>query len=212
MLFGLLMLLSVNLGEAWHTAVAIGLALSAAVFAIIALSVLYRRKRKLVDWTVRFWRLGLAHLLVIAVLIPIYLLSESAPLMGVLGILIGLGFGLGFVISVMMGMLQKIVPFLVYLHLQRRCLSNPAAMPSLPNMKTIISTHQSRQQFYLHSLGLVLLYGAVVIPEMRLVAALILLTDFAWLGYCIWGAARCYTRSLSKIETTPAAALSANHH
>ncbi len=202
LLFSLLILLSLGVGPLLHTTAIIGIALAAAVFAVIALKVLDRRKRKLVDWTVQFWRLGLAHLLVTAAVIPLYLFTESASLTGALELFIGLGFGLGFIVSIMVGMLQKIVPFLVYMHLQRNCVSNPAAMMSLPTMKTIISSDQSRKQFYLHSLALALLYVAIVFPVLRPVAALVLLADFGWLAFTLRHAAGCYQSALKVIDTT----------
>ncbi len=180
-----------------------GVFVGAILFASCALATLAKRKRKLVDWTVRFWWLGLAHLLATAVLALLHL-STSGALTGEAGtLLIGLGYGLGFVGSVMIGMLQKIVPFLVYLHLQRACLSNPTAMLQLPNMKEIISSRASRIQFYLHAAALGLLYLAVLMPPLAAVAALVLLLDFAWLTATLWRAAGTHTRALAAMTEAP---------
>ncbi len=201
-LFALLILLSLPVGQSLQTAALIGIAITAAVFAITALNVLKKRKRKLVDWTVRFWKLGLTHLLVAAGLLLLYPFVDGVHFSGPLALLIGLGFGLGFVVSVMVGMLQKIVPFLVYLHLQRASLSNPSAMMNLPNMKAIISSDVSRKQFYLHALALALIYFCIALPSLRPAAALVLLVDFAWLGYSLLRAARCYVDALRMIDST----------
>lgn len=202
LLFALLILLSLPVGASLQTTAIIGMAICGATFAVTALRVLNRRKRKLVDWTVRFWRLGLAHLLVTAALLLLYPFGEWMQLGAPLALLIGLGFGLGFVVSVMVGMLQKIVPFLIYLHLQRASLSNPSAMMNLPNMKAIISSDLSRTQFYLHALALSLIYFSVAIPLLRPAAALVLLADFSWLAYSLFRAARCYADALRMIDTT----------
>jgi hypothetical protein len=202
LLFALLVLLSLPVGPSLQMAAIIGISICAAAFAITALQVLNGRKRKRVDWTVRFWQLGLAHLLVTASLLLLYPLAQWVHLSGPLALLIGLGFGLGFVVSVMVGMLQKIVPFLVYLHLQRASLSKPVAMMNLPNMKVIISSDLSRKQFYLHALALALIYFSVAMPWLRPTAALVLLADFAWLAYSLFRAARCYANTLRMIDTT----------
>ena len=202
LLFAWLILLSLPVGQMLQTAAICAIAISAAVFAITALKVINGRKRKLVDWTVRFWQLGLAHLLVIAPLLLLSPFAAGVPFGGSLPLLIGLGFGLGFVVSVMLGMLQKIVPFLIYLHLQRATLGNPIAMTTLPNMKSIISSDLSRKQFHLHTLALALLYFAIAIPWLRPVAAVVLLADFAWLGYSLMRATGCYLEALKNINAT----------
>jgi len=202
LLFASLILLSLPVASALHTAAIVGIAVGGATFAVSALWVLSRRKRKVVDWTVRFWRLGLAHLLASAALLLLYPVAATTQWGGPLALLIGLGFGLGFVLSVMVGMLQKIVPFLIYLHLQRASLTNPSALMGLPNMKSIIPSADSRKQFYLHALALALLYVAVGVPWLRPVAALGLLADFAWLTHSLLRAGRCYGAALRVIDTT----------
>ncbi len=203
LLFALLVLLTLPIGQSLQMAAVFAITICSATFAVCALRVVNRRKRKVIDWTVRFWRLGLIHLLVTSALIPICLLTQSSQLSAVLTLLIGLGFGLGFVMSVMVGMLQKIVPFLIYLHLQRASLSNPLAMMSLPNMKTIIPSDTSRKQFYLHLFALALIYLSVAVPLLRSFAALVLLADFSWLAYSLLRASRCYDVTLKLIESTP---------
>jgi hypothetical protein len=95
------------------------------------------------------------------------------------------------VLSVMLGMLQKIAPFLIYLHLQRKALANPqAVMVKLPHMKALIPTERSRWQYRLQLVLLPSIYLAPWVPWMAVVAGLLLVAAFGWLGYCLWGAWR----------------------
>ena len=159
------------------------------VYATVALKVLMGRKRKLVDYTVRFWQLGLSQLIAAALLALGLVFAEGDAWRAPAELLLGLVFGLGFVLSVMLGMLQKIAPFLIYLHLQRMTLADPrAAMVKLPHMKALIPTERSRWQYRLQLLLLPCIYLAPWDPRMAVVAGLLLVAAFGWLGYCLWGA------------------------
>jgi len=159
------------------------------LYAIVALKVIAGRKRKLVDYTVRFWQLGLSQLIIAALLglglsfVDGYAWRVPAEL------LLGLIFALGFVLSVMLGMLQKIVPFLIYLHLQRMAVASPQAMMvKLPHMKALIPTEHLRWQYRLQLALLPCIYMALWVPCMSIFAGLLLVAVFAWLGKCLWGA------------------------
>ena len=65
----------------------------------------------------------------------------------------------GFGVSAINGMLYKIVPFLVWLHLQ-----GGGGRGRLTNMKEIIPDERARRQWWLHCAGLCLLLGAVWRP------------------------------------------------
>ncbi|MCW8885513.1 MAG: hypothetical protein OQK12_09700 [Motiliproteus sp.] len=151
-----------------------------------ALRVLRQRKRKLVDYTVRFWQFALGNLLALC---GLYLISSSGMDIGIsdsrMELLLGFGFGLGFVVSVMLGMLQKIVPFLIYLHLQRACIEDVNAFMSLPNMKDIIPTSRSKWQYRLHIATVVMFYLCLLVPDLQhyliVTASLIMAANFGWL-------------------------------
>ncbi len=175
--------------------------LTITVWAVGALRVLHHRKRKLLDYTVRFWELALGNLLAAALFWGLYKL-ELNPLGdgGQLYLLLGFGFGIGFMLSVILGMLQKIVPFLMFLHLQRACMSDPKAFMNLPNMKELIPTADSCWQFRLHCTVLILLYLSFVGGEYQQlllrITALALLISFGWLARTLIRADRLYRNSL----------------
>lgn len=172
------------------------------LYATEALKVLWGRKRKLVDYTVRFWQLGLTQLITAALLALGLTLTEGFAWRPPMELLLGLVFALGFVLSVMLGMLQKIVPFLIYLHLQRMTLASSQAMTvKLPHMKALIPTERSRWQYRLQLFLLPWVYLAPWAPWMAIVAGLLLVAVFGWLSYCLWGAWHQYQRVESEIQS-----------
>jgi len=171
------------------------------LYATEAMKVLMGRKRKLVDYTVRFWQLGLSQLIAAALLTLGLTFTESVAWRTPVESLSGLVFALGFVLSVILGMLQKIVPFLIYLHLQRMALASPQTMMvKLPHMKALIPTVHSRWQFRLQLLLLPCIYLAPWVPLMAVVAGLLVVVTFGWLAYCIWGAWRQYEKVESRLQ------------
>lgn len=171
------------------------------LYATEALKVLMARKRKLVDYTVRFWQLGLSQLIAAALLALGLSFIGGAAWRVPVELLLGLVFALGFVLSVMLGMLQKIVPFLIYLHLQRMTLTNPQTMRvKLPHMKALIPTERSRWQYRLQLVLLPCIYLAPWAPWISFVAGLLLVATFGWLGHSLWGAWHQYQTVESKIQ------------
>ena len=167
--------------------------MAAILYAIVALKVLMARKRKLVDYTVRFWQLGLSQLIAASLLALSLIFAEGGSWRTPVESLLGLVFALGFVLSVMLGMLQRIAPFLIYLHLQRMTVANPQVMMvKLPHMKALIPTERSRWQYRLQLVLLPSIYLAPWVPWMAVVAGLLLVATFGWLAYCLWAAWRQY--------------------
>jgi len=122
-------------------------------------------------------------------------LQQQAPVM------IGIFMIYGFAGSVIMGMLQKIVPFLSYLHLQRRCISNFELLKTLPHMGEIISEPRSRWQFRIHLSALLALLAAAMTGMFTGAVALLLAVDFAWLGFTLVSATRLYRNTAMRIST-----------
>ena len=95
-----------------------------AIFAATTLWLLAHRRRKVGDASLAFWRLGLMSLLAAVACVPLALRQQSSdPTLLLAGVL----FMAGFALSVVNAMLYKIVPFLIWLHLQQRISANPAA-------------------------------------------------------------------------------------
>jgi hypothetical protein len=132
-----------------------GVALGAAGFAAFAAvtgALLLRRKRPKPDVTNLFWYTALASLLAACGLAVL----ADAPL--ALGVLLVAGFAF----SAINGMLYKIVPFLVWYHLQE---SVEGGCRSVPGVKTMIPVAWTRRQFGMHAVALALLLGACVRPD-----------------------------------------------
>jgi hypothetical protein len=159
-------------------------------WAIMTLHVLRLRKRRAPDPVVWFWRLATV-LLMIATLVLWF--SPGSELT------VGVIFVVGFVLTVMIGMLYKIVPFLVFLHLQRACLSQPERFGELPTMHSVIPVSRARRQFFLHGITVVLCVAATRVPAMGPVAATVLAADCAWLGFSIRRGWRCHERMLEQL-------------
>ncbi|HEY9145784.1 MAG TPA: hypothetical protein VIN36_03790 [Thiobacillus sp.] len=144
-----------------------GLAGGILLFALATLRLQARRRRKLPDVTLDYWRLGMASLIacvvvwLVAQFRPAWADSDAYPLW--LGVLfIG-----GFAVSVVSGMLYKIVPFLAWFHLQAQL---QARAGSIPTMKDMIAGRWTRWQFRLHFVACVLLIAATRWPHLAVAA------------------------------------------
>lgn len=182
------------------------LSASAVIYALTRIYLLNRRKRKIADITARYWRLSMTCLSLAALLTLVTYFKAIRSGVDALQLQLYIGLGIlliyGFAISVIQGMLQKIVPFLCYLHLQRRCLANLQLLKALPHMGNIIPAAHSRWQFHLHLGALILLLAAAVNSLFCWPAALLMSADFAWLAYTLSRAVSVYRKSMMEIETT----------
>ncbi|MES9904847.1 MAG: hypothetical protein ABW168_19500 [Sedimenticola sp.] len=136
-----------------------------AAFALITLHLQSRRRRRIVDVTLLFWRTGL--LFVVASLL-LWFGAQWFPLIGDSSrypLLLGEGLLIGGALSFVNGMLYKIVPFLSWFHLQNHQISLMCMTVSVPNMKELISDQQGKWQFYAHLGGVLLLQPAIFLPE-----------------------------------------------
>ncbi|WP_214660536.1 hypothetical protein [sulfur-oxidizing endosymbiont of Gigantopelta aegis] len=183
-------------------------------FISYTLKLLQQRKRKIADVTIHFFYLALISLLVAICLWWLFHLWPSGELLNYyrqyefsLGILLIYGLAS----SAIIGMLQKIVPFLIYLNLQNLSFKHPESMsvkPNLvPNMKMIISSKQSRWQMYFHSASLMLLIISVYFQAIVIVAGLAVLLNFAWLSYALWQGFYLYNKSQQAILNFPQSVL-----
>jgi hypothetical protein len=186
------------------TMLAIILGLTVLVYAGFGLHLLRQRKRRVPDATVLFWQLGLSSLglavLAFWVELPVPASGETGTVHHKAWLLAGVLAIIGFAGSIIMGMLQKIVPFLAYLHLQRRCAGNIDAIGCLPHMYAIIRPAHSRRLLYLHGTAVAALAGAVIYPPLTRLAAVILLFDFGWLAYLLSRAMWIYAKTGRRLE------------
>lgn len=146
-----------------------GLAVGILVFALATLRLQSRRRRKLPDVTLNFWRLGMASLIacvlvwLMAQLWTAWANSHAYPM------LLGVLFIGGFAVSVVNGMLYKIVPFLAWFHLQAQL---QARAGSIPSMKDMIAERAMRGQFRVHLIACLLLVAATLWPQLAITAGI----------------------------------------
>ncbi len=136
------------------------LALLFVLFALQTLRLQQQRKRRLADVTLDFWKLAMGCLMLSVAVWALGQWLVWSPLDMVLGAL----FLLGFAASAVNGMLYKIVPFLVWLHLNNRLQAQGSWQGSVPNMKQIIAVRATRWQFRLHMLALFVLLVTLSLP------------------------------------------------
>ncbi|NOR51853.1 MAG: hypothetical protein GQ470_04460 [Gammaproteobacteria bacterium] len=114
-----------------------------ALYASIVLWLQQQRKRRLPDITLNYWRVSMIALLVSMVLWLVGYLSGEPRWMES-GVTV---FIMGGVLSAVSGMLFKIVPFLVWLHLNNLYQSAGAWQGNVPNVRQVIPERYSRWQF-----------------------------------------------------------------
>jgi hypothetical protein len=164
-----------------------------------SLLLIERRKRKISDVTLNFFRLSLVSLLSVLFVWWFQTINASLQFEFVLAILLIYGLAL----SAMIGLLQKIVPFLIYLHLQNLSFKHLGSITLIPNMKNIISTEYSQIQFMLHIISLVLLLISVFYTQLVHYTAVVILANFLWLNYCLLQSLLLYQHRRKKILTYP---------
>lgn len=164
------------------------------LFAALALMTLHlqrRRKRRLADVTLDFWRWAMVCLL---------LASLSWPLFHVFGERFELAWGvlviLGFALGVISGMLYKILPFLVWLHLNNRLQTAGAPQTKVPNMRQIIPEKRCRWQYRAHVVTTLMLLAAIVWAPLTLLAGLSLAGSSLFLAANLFKAVAVYRQHL----------------
>lgn len=190
--FLLLLLAPTNLAPVLRGVPEILLAGGFAVFALTTLWLQAKRRRKVPDVSLDLWRGGLISLLSA---IALWLAAQLVPAIGDLqgyGILLGVLMIVGFAMSIINGMLYKIVPFLVWFHLQGR---RGAKEAKVPNVREILPESRSRPQMRLHFAALCVLVAAIFFPAaFTYPAALLFAVSNLWLWLNIAVASRAYFR------------------
>lgn len=166
----------------WRLVAELGIAAVLLAYAAVTL-VQLRRRRKKPDTGTRYWTLAMASLALAAVLhfMPLELLfipADALPLLTGVLVLVGCA------MSAVNGMLYKIVPFLVWHHLQQ---DERLARERVPKMSAVLGESQAARQWRWHLAGLSLLVLAAIFPAVLarpaglflLVALLLLARDMA---------------------------------
>ena len=160
----------------------------ASIYAGITLHLQKRRRRRVTDVTLLYWRIAMASLLAVFVS---WLVLQLLPSLGQHprallwpGVLVFMGV----FVSAISGMIYKIVPFLIWLHWQQ--LGQMKTLP--PNMKQIISEKNMRGQLAAHLVALALLLAMQVWPSLARLAGLAMILSFAWLEWNLVRSVRLY--------------------
>jgi hypothetical protein len=161
--------------------------ISHAIFAATLFYVIKQRKRKVPDTSIKYWQLAASSLLLLNVLyflpanfyskadspLPFFLPDKSMLLTGI--------FIYFYLLSVIQGMLLKILPFLSYTHLQQRCLVDFSVMQLIPHMHAFLNKKHGLALYYLHILSGLALLAVLFEPTLYVVFSLCLLVEFFWL-------------------------------
>jgi hypothetical protein len=157
------------------------LLLAYACFAGVTFRLLGQRKRPEPDAMTLFWRMSMGSLAACLLLwlAPARLAGSAQPLaLGALAIV-------GFLYSAINGMLYKIVPFLVWHHLQEQAAPGQRA----PGVKHLVPDARARAQFWAQAAALMLLLAACWFPaSLARPAGLSLAVSAIWLAWNLAGA------------------------
>ena len=168
-----------------------------ASFALVTLWLQRKGRRQRRDPTAWFWTLGMLSLLAAPVALggaQLWGWPENTALPLAIGTLTIVGFAL----SVISGMLYKIVPFLLWLELQRDLRGRP------PHIKQIMPEHYARLQLWLHAAATLTLLSAAVGHEVWFYPGAGLLAASALtLGISLLRASWFAHRSLHGTESLP---------
>ena len=147
------------------------IALMLADYAITTIGLLLKRKRKIVDTTTYYWYFAMLMLLTsIVVSVANEWLNISQ-----LNTLVVVVFIYGFAMSVITGMMYKIVPFLVWFHLTNEGYMN------MPTMNELIGKKLTTIQFILHVLTLLSMVAFVFNSSFQMAAGLLMVSSNALL-------------------------------
>ncbi len=131
-----------------------------AIFVIITIRLQLQRKKRLADTTLYFWFTGLISLFASLILFFYAEVTQQD-----LSILIAVIFFSGFIISIINGMLYKIVPFLVWLHLHKQLSLSGKGLANIPTMNEVISSKKTHRQYYLHLFAISLTILSIFTPN-----------------------------------------------
>ncbi len=158
-------------------------------FAAVTLKRLSQRKRPISDVTVWFWRFGAGMLSLATLLWLLHELTHVAALLPAMLIAYA-----AFAMSIIFGMMYKIVPFLIWFHL------NTQGYFDAPVMSEIIPSKRAKWFFRLFALAVLMLFGGFASVLFVRLSAVVLLAAFLLLGYNLASAVAMYRRTRMSIS------------
>ncbi|MBL4829277.1 MAG: hypothetical protein JKY55_05220 [Aliivibrio sp.] len=174
------------------------------LYCVLTLNNLKKRKRKLPDVVINYWGIGLVCLMLSCSLLLWLILPFAKPASALLWqskleVLLGFLFSFGFILAIIQGMLLKIVPFLISLHLQRLMMQNPMAMTPLPDHYQLISRVRMKRQYYSYLALLVSLGLACLLPVTTPLMATAFAINWLVIANNIYGALKQYQKYRGKL-------------
>ncbi len=159
----------------------LAIALVFAGFGIVTIRRLMQRKRPVADATVWFWRLSMGSLVLSSILAALSSFGDFSGLFFASALLFGY-----FVLSVIFAMSYKIVPFLVWFHL------NAKGVMQTPMMGDIIPAKKAMWHLWIHLVLLAAGLVLVVTPYGWKMIAALLAAEFLLYGANLVRAMRIY--------------------
>jgi len=179
-----------------------------AIFAICLLWVLSQRKRRIADTTIRYWQFAAIALLLSNILYffpEAWLVNDSHTdsivqrILQQKELILAAVIVYGYLVSVIQGMLIKILPFLSYTHLQQRCLMDFSAMQFIPNMHDFFTKKQALILFVLHVVTSILLLVVIIENQHFRIFSIALMLEFSWLFFLLSKTVLLYIQVNKKI-------------
>jgi len=146
-----------------------------------------KRKRPISDVTVWYWRAASIFLTLGSFL---WIFDEFFKHQYI--VMVGILIGGGFIFSIMLGMLYKIVPFLVWFHL------NAEGYMTIPTMNEMIDKNLSRVQFVLFIGALIGFVFAFYMPAVLLPSAIAFIMSMILLEYNVLAPVWIYIQTKKK--------------
>jgi hypothetical protein len=136
------------------------------IFALTTLWLLHRRRRQLPDTTMKFWQLAMSSLILLTLLRTASTLSNIELPVFLSAVLMIHGFAM----TTVNGMMYKIIPFIIWLHLSvknknLRDMGERDSQVKVPHMRKIIPEAAGLWQFRFHLTSLMLLVLATLWPR-----------------------------------------------
>lgn len=174
------------------------LATGLALFAAVTLYLQAKRRRRVFDVTLHFWRVAMLSLIACSLIWSAGLLWPATADGQSYGLLLGALFVVGFATSVINGMLYKIVSFLLWFHLQRQ----HVGYAKLPTVKEFIPNSRVRWQLLVHIVALAMLMAAVAWPHgFARAAGVLFAASMLLLAANLFSGCRMYVKTKAALNT-----------
>lgn len=157
-------------------------------FASVSFLRFLKRKRPITDTTVLFWFVALISLFIGTAIIIDFLFSSWEKQIYTAGVL----FFMGFAVSLLNGMLYKIVPFLSWFHL------SSTGRFDIPTMRDFLPEKRARLQFYFHMVAYGMFLGGIFFEPLITVGGVLFLISNILLELNLFKAYKLYKETLKK--------------